>query len=112
MKTNAANRIIAWAIFAALAAPLAASARPPPSGPSARRPHEIRCYEPQRRSPQFHDHHYRPQPHRQPAMRVHWAPPPPPVYYGGWYYSPPPPPPPPPVFYYPCNPGFSIQLRF
>lgn len=111
MKTNVANKIIALAIFAALASPLAASARPmSPPGPSARHPHETR-YEPQRRPPQFRDHH-RPRPHHPAAMRVHWAPPPPPVYYGGWYYAPPPPPPPPAYYYYPCNPGFSIRLSF
>lgn len=117
MKTNATNKIIALAVLAALAVPLAVSARPP-SGHSRERPHESRC-EPHRRPPPPPPWH-RPRPYG-PSVTV-WAPPPPPpppAYYWGYYPPPPPPPvvyypppPPPPVYYYPCRPGVNFVFTF
>lgn len=106
MKPTAAKQVIALALFAALAAPLAANARPPQG--HRPRPQEVRHCRP---------HHHRPQ-----ASVVFCAPPPPPCW--GWYppppppppppvvYYPPPPPPPPPVYCYPYRPGFNIVFSF
>ena len=108
MKTNAVHKVLALAVLAALAAPLAASAHPPD-----------RHHRPERGSSctfRF-DAPCRPQPG---PMVVDHAPPspPPPVY--GWpmpppvYYvpAPPPPPPPPPVVCYPFTPGVSLVFHF
>ena len=104
MKPTTTCKIVALAALAALAVPLASSARPP-SGHSRERPHDSRCEPPRRPSPPAPRH--RPRPHG-PSVTV-WSPPRP-VYYWGYYppppvaYYPPPPPPPPPVVYYPAPP--------
>ena len=97
MKPTAAKQIVALAILAALAVPLAASAaRPPHDGPPGGSPEYRHC---------------RP-PHPRPQTTVTFCapcPPPAPTWYWG---CPPPPPPPPPVWYYPCRPGFNIVFSF
>lgn len=111
MKTNALKKILTLAAVAAIAAPLAAAARPPA----------------QRRAPQIHPGqagncavnpypaphgrgHYRPPHGHRPHGYAAWyyAPPPPPPPY--WAYYPPPPPPPPPVYCY--RPGWSVSFGF
>lgn len=107
MKTNALKKILVLAAVTALAAPLAASAGPPPQ----RRAPQVRPAQVNNRSrpaPRPPRHPHRPHGHRPHGYATwHWAPPPPPPC---WAYYPPPPPPPPAYYYY--RPGWSVSFSF
>ena len=113
MKPNALKKILTLAAVAAIAAPLAASARPPaqrraPQAQPRGRPQS--CAVNPHPAPHGRIHYRPPHGHHPYGYAAwHWAPPPPPPPPPYWAYYPPPPPPP-PVYYY--RPGWSVSFGF
>ncbi|GEM_PF-3480524 len=116
MKTNALKKFLALAAVAALAAPLAAAAKPPPQRPAPQvHPGQMdKCAIGHPPTPRGGPRHHRPpQGHRPHGYSAwYWAPPPPPPPPPCWAYYPPPPPPPPPPAYYYYRPGWSVSFAF
>ena len=115
MRTKAMQKVLAAAALLALAAPLAASARPPPQRPAPQvgSPREERCAMDPRRAPHGRRDFRPPHDHRPPVYAYgYWAPPPPPPPVWWAYPPPPPPPPPPPAYYYYYRPGGSVSFSF
>ena len=108
MKTNNLKILVTLAIFAALAAPLTASAWNPGEsrhgGPGGRS--EVRHFQPQGWSHQHREFREHPSAQFMVVSGYYPPPPPPPVVYWGYY------PPPPPIYYPYPRPGFNIVLSF
>ena len=115
MRTNDLKKVLAAAVLAALVAPLAASAKPPPQRPAPQvGPNRAeRCGMDSRPVPHGRGDFRPPHGHRpQGYASWHWAPPPPPPPVWWAYPPPPPPPPPPPAYYYYYRPGWSVSFSF
>ena len=115
MRTNDLKNVLAAAVLAALVAPLAASAKPPPQRPAPQvGPNRAeRCGMDSRPAPHGRHDFRPPHGHRpQGYASWYWAPPPPPPPVWWAYPPPPPPPPPPPAYYYYYRPGWSVSFSF